>query len=74
MHYRWMHFCRCHAGPRAINQHHAASVYKSLNFGDLEPMGMTIQLANRSVVNDLIFLADFYVLDMEDESRERDLP
>ncbi|RDY13958.1 Retrovirus-related Pol polyprotein from transposon 17.6, partial [Mucuna pruriens] len=57
-----------------------ASVYKSLNFGDLEPTGMMIQLANRSViqplgiledvlvqVNDLIFLADFYVLDMEDE-------
>ncbi|RDY11595.1 hypothetical protein CR513_03729, partial [Mucuna pruriens] len=56
-------------------------VYKSLNFGVLEPMGMTIQIANRSViqplgifedvlvqVNDLIFPADFYVLDMEDET------
>ncbi|RDX87049.1 hypothetical protein CR513_31529, partial [Mucuna pruriens] len=58
-----------------------ASVYKSLNFGDLEPTGMTIQLANRSIVqplgvledvlvqvNELIFPADFYVLDMEDET------
>ncbi|RDX78781.1 hypothetical protein CR513_40888, partial [Mucuna pruriens] len=57
------------------------SIYKSLNFGDLEPIGMTIQLANRSVVqplgvledvlvqvNELIFPADFYVLDMEDET------
>ncbi|RDX62168.1 Retrovirus-related Pol polyprotein, partial [Mucuna pruriens] len=57
------------------------SIYKSLNFGDLEPIGMTIQLANRSVVqplgvlevvlvqvNKLIFPADFYVLDMEDET------
>ncbi|RDX63347.1 hypothetical protein CR513_58236, partial [Mucuna pruriens] len=53
------------------------SIYKSLNFGDLEPTGMAIQLANRSVVqplgilkdvNELIFPADFYVLDMEDET------
>ncbi|RDY07557.1 hypothetical protein CR513_08305, partial [Mucuna pruriens] len=57
-----------------------ASIYRSLNFGDLEPTGMTIQLVNRSIVqplgvledvlvqvNELIFLADFYVLDMEDE-------
>ncbi|RDX95156.1 hypothetical protein CR513_22357, partial [Mucuna pruriens] len=57
------------------------SIYKSLNFGDLEPIGMTIQLANRSVVqplgvledvlvqiNELIFPIDFYVLDMEDET------
>ncbi|RDY07268.1 hypothetical protein CR513_08633, partial [Mucuna pruriens] len=57
------------------------SIYKSLNFGDLEPTGMTIQLANRSVVqplgvledvlvqvNELIFPADFCVLDMEDET------
>ncbi|RDX95669.1 hypothetical protein CR513_21771, partial [Mucuna pruriens] len=52
------------------------SIYKSLNFSDLEPIGMTIQLAERSIVqpldvlvqvNDMIFLADFYVLDMEDE-------
>ncbi|RDY10015.1 hypothetical protein CR513_05521, partial [Mucuna pruriens] len=57
------------------------SIYKSLNFGDLEPTWMTIQLANKSVVqplgvledvlvqvNELIFLADFYVLDMEDKT------
>ncbi|RDX79907.1 hypothetical protein CR513_39608, partial [Mucuna pruriens] len=60
------------------------SIYKSLNFGDLEPTGMTIQLANRSVVqplgvfedvlvqaNELIFPADFYVLDMEDETSRK---
>ncbi|RDX73489.1 hypothetical protein CR513_46901, partial [Mucuna pruriens] len=58
-----------------------ASTYRSLNFGDLEPTGMTIQLANRSIVqplgvledvliqvNELIFPADFYVLNMEDET------
>ncbi|RDX85599.1 hypothetical protein CR513_33191, partial [Mucuna pruriens] len=56
------------------------SVYRSLNFGDLEPTRMVIQLANRSVVqplgvlevlvqvNELIFPTDFYVLDMEDEA------
>ncbi|RDY13800.1 hypothetical protein CR513_01237, partial [Mucuna pruriens] len=57
------------------------SIYKALNFGDLEPTGMTIQLANRSIVqplgvledvlvqvNELIFPADFYVLNMEDET------
>ncbi|RDY06204.1 hypothetical protein CR513_09847, partial [Mucuna pruriens] len=57
-----------------------SSKYKYLNFGNLEPTGMVIQLANRSVVkplgiledvlvqaNELIFLANFYVLDMEDE-------
>ncbi|RDX90470.1 hypothetical protein CR513_27664, partial [Mucuna pruriens] len=57
-----------------------ALVYKFLNFRDLEPTSIVIQLANRSVVqpvgiledvlvqvNKLIFLADFYVLDMEDE-------
>ncbi|RDX78726.1 hypothetical protein CR513_40949, partial [Mucuna pruriens] len=59
----------------------SALVYKSLNFKDLELTGMTIQLANRSVVqplgtlkdvlveiNHLIFPIDFYVLDMEDET------
>ncbi|RDY09177.1 hypothetical protein CR513_06491, partial [Mucuna pruriens] len=58
-----------------------ASIYRSLNFGDLEPIGMTIQLANRSTfqplgvledvlvqVNELIFPANFYVLDMEEET------
>ncbi|RDX87280.1 hypothetical protein CR513_31274, partial [Mucuna pruriens] len=57
------------------------SIYRALNFGDLEPTRMTIQLANRSIVqplgvlkdvlvqvNELIFPADFYVLDMEDET------
>ncbi|RDX66514.1 hypothetical protein CR513_54707, partial [Mucuna pruriens] len=61
-----------------------ASIYKSLNFGDLEPTRMIIQLANKSVVltlgilkdvlvqvNNLIFPADFYVLDMEDEASEK---
>ncbi|RDX90313.1 hypothetical protein CR513_27843, partial [Mucuna pruriens] len=59
----------------------SSSIYKSLNFGDLEPTGIVIQLANRSVVqplgilkdvlvqvNELIFPADFYVLDMENET------
>ncbi|RDX91040.1 hypothetical protein CR513_27035, partial [Mucuna pruriens] len=58
-----------------------ASVYRSLSFGDLEPTGMTIQLVNKSIVqplgvledvlvqmNKLIFPADFYVLDIEDET------
>ncbi|RDX98922.1 hypothetical protein CR513_18094, partial [Mucuna pruriens] len=57
------------------------SIYKSLNFSDLEPTRMTIQLANRSIVqplgvledvqvqvNKLIFPANFYVLDMEDDT------
>ncbi|RDX73159.1 hypothetical protein CR513_47269, partial [Mucuna pruriens] len=37
------------------------SIYKSLNFGDLEPTGMTIQLANRSVVQPLGVLEDVLV-------------
>ncbi|RDX89844.1 hypothetical protein CR513_28365, partial [Mucuna pruriens] len=54
---------------------------KSLNCGDLETIGMTIQFANRSVVqplgvledilvqvDELIFLTDFYVLHIEDET------
>ncbi|RDY13311.1 hypothetical protein CR513_01778, partial [Mucuna pruriens] len=57
------------------------SIYKSLNFGDLEPTRMKLQLVNRSVVqplglledvlvqvNELIFPTNFYVLDMEDET------
>ncbi|RDY09848.1 hypothetical protein CR513_05707, partial [Mucuna pruriens] len=61
------------------------SIYQALNFGDLEPTGMTIQLENRSIVqplgvledvlvqvNELIFLVDFYVLDMEDETSEKE--
>ncbi|RDX89343.1 hypothetical protein CR513_28943, partial [Mucuna pruriens] len=59
-------------------------VYKSLNFGDLEPTGMIIQLVNRSVmqplgvledvlvqVNELIFPIDFYVLDIEDKASRK---
>ncbi|RDX77995.1 hypothetical protein CR513_41791, partial [Mucuna pruriens] len=37
------------------------SIYKSLNFGDQDPTGMTIQLANRSVVQPLGFLEDILV-------------
>ncbi|RDY04936.1 hypothetical protein CR513_11281, partial [Mucuna pruriens] len=57
------------------------STYKSLNFSDLEFTRMTIQLTNKSIVqplgvlkdilvqvNELIFPANFYVLDMEDET------
>lgn len=57
------------------------SVYKSLKLGDLNSTGVVIQLANRSTtrptgvledvlvqVNELIFPADFYILDMEDET------
>ncbi|RDY11994.1 hypothetical protein CR513_03286, partial [Mucuna pruriens] len=47
------------------------SIYKSLNFSDLEPIRMTIQLANKIVlvqVNELIFPANFYVLDIKDET------
>ncbi|RDX81098.1 hypothetical protein CR513_38265, partial [Mucuna pruriens] len=57
------------------------SIYKALNCGNLEPTGIIIQLANRSVVqplgvledvlvqvDELIFPVDFYVLDMEDET------
>ncbi|RDY02040.1 hypothetical protein CR513_14559, partial [Mucuna pruriens] len=51
------------------------SIHKFLNFGDLEPIGMTIQLDNRSImqplVNELIFLANFYVLDMADETSRK---
>ncbi|RDX71505.1 hypothetical protein CR513_49133, partial [Mucuna pruriens] len=61
-----------------------SSIYKSLYFGDLEPMGMIIHLANRSVVqplgiledvlvqvDELIFPVDFYVLDMEDDTSRK---
>ncbi|RDX83929.1 hypothetical protein CR513_35105, partial [Mucuna pruriens] len=37
------------------------SIYKSLNFGDLEPTRMTIQLENRSVVHPLGILEDVLV-------------
>ncbi|XP_022635852.1 uncharacterized protein LOC106758260 [Vigna radiata var. radiata] len=55
------------------------SIYKSLSLGPLQPTGVVIQLANRSVthptgyiedvlvrVGELIFPVDFYVLEMED--------
>ncbi|RDY05404.1 hypothetical protein CR513_10772, partial [Mucuna pruriens] len=58
-----------------------ASIYRALNFCDLEPTRMTIQLANRNIVQPLgvledvhvqvnkqIFPANFYVLDMEDKT------
>ncbi|RDX70692.1 hypothetical protein CR513_50038, partial [Mucuna pruriens] len=61
-----------------------ASIYRSLNFGDLEPTRMIIQFANRSIVqplgvlvdvlvqvNELIFPADFYVLDVEEKTSEK---
>jgi len=55
------------------------SIFKSLSIGLLQPTSVVIQLANRSVahpagliddvlvhVGELIFLADFYILDMEE--------
>ena len=54
------------------------SIYRSLHVGDLKPAGVVIHLANRSVViqlgvienvlvrvKDLIFPADFNILDIE---------
>jgi len=54
------------------------SLFKSLSLGPLQPTGMVIQLANRSVshpiclvedvlilVGELIFLVVFYILDMK---------
>ncbi|RDX82170.1 hypothetical protein CR513_37072, partial [Mucuna pruriens] len=38
-----------------------SSMYKSLNFGDLEPTGVIIQLANRSIVHPLGILEDVLV-------------
>ncbi|XP_071916239.1 uncharacterized protein [Coffea arabica] len=56
------------------------TIYASLNLGPLKGMGIIIQLADRTnaypeglvedvlvQVNELVFLADFYVLDMGDE-------
>ena len=56
------------------------SIYSSLNAGPLKETGVVIQLADRSIVypegvledvlvqvNGLIFPADFFVLDMEDD-------
>ncbi|XP_017635813.1 uncharacterized protein LOC108477839 [Gossypium arboreum] len=57
------------------------SIYKLLNTGPLKETGVIIQLADRSVVhpegvledilvkvNELIFSADFYIIDMEDDN------
>ncbi|CAN6566362.1 unnamed protein product [Malus baccata var. baccata] len=63
------------------------SVYASMNLGELKNDGVIIELADRSnvypkgvledvlvQVNQLIFPADFYVLDMEDSDRSPTLP
>ena len=55
--------------------------YKSLKLGDLRPTKVVIRIANRSTVqplgvledlvvkvNGFVFLEDFYILDMEDDS------
>jgi hypothetical protein len=60
------------------------SIYDSLSLGPLQPTGLLIQLANRSIthpkgvvenvlvkVNDLIFPAYFYILDMQGNSYSR---
>ncbi|KAM2294994.1 hypothetical protein ACFX1S_034844 [Malus domestica] len=62
------------------------SIYASMNLGELKNDGVIIQLADRSnaypkgvlenvlvQVNHLIFLADFYVLEMEDSSHSSPL-
>ncbi|CAL8087849.1 unnamed protein product [Prunus armeniaca] len=63
------------------------SIYASMNLGELKNDGVIIQLADRSnaypkgvledvlvQVNHLIFLADFYVLEMEDSAHSTPLP
>ena len=63
------------------------SIYASMNLGKLKNDGVIIQLADRSnaypkgvledvlvQVNNLIFLTDFYVLDMEDSTHSTPLP
>ncbi|CAM8972692.1 unnamed protein product [Rhodiola kirilowii] len=63
------------------------SLYLSLRIGPLKPVGLTIQLADRSCtqplgviedvlvqVENLIFPADFYVLKMEDEGAQDQPP
>ena len=60
------------------------SVYNSLKAGELKETGVVIQLADRSVVypkgvledvlvqvDNLVFPADFYILDMEDNDSEK---
>lgn len=63
------------------------SIFNSLALGPLQSTGVTIQLANRSNarpaglvedvlvrVNELIFPADFYILDMEGENKSNRAP
>ncbi|XP_057444357.1 uncharacterized protein LOC130736557 [Lotus japonicus] len=63
------------------------SIFKSLSLGPLKPTGVVIQLANRSTthpagwvedvlvrVGELVFPADFYVLEMEKGSSRNTVP
>ncbi|RDX72753.1 hypothetical protein CR513_47711, partial [Mucuna pruriens] len=57
----------------------STSIYKSLNFGNLEPTGMIIVVQPLGIledvlvqVNELIFPTDFYMLDMEDETSRKE--
>ncbi|XP_057451945.1 uncharacterized protein LOC130743734 [Lotus japonicus] len=63
------------------------SIFKSLSLGPLKPTGVVIQLANRSTehpvgwvedvlvrVGELVFPADFYVLEMEKRSSRNTVP
>ncbi|KAH9782757.1 hypothetical protein KPL71_009045 [Citrus sinensis] len=63
------------------------SIYSSLNVGPLKETGVIIQLVDRSnaypdgvledvlvQVNELVFPADFYVLDMEDDNSSNSVP
>ncbi|XP_052171559.1 uncharacterized protein LOC127787541 [Diospyros lotus] len=63
------------------------SIYSSLNIGPLKETGVTIQLADRSnvypegvledvlvQVNELVFLVDFYVLNMEEDDSSNIAP
>ena len=63
------------------------SIYSSLNLEPLEETGVIIQLADRLNIyprgmvedvlvqdNELVFLADFYILDMEDEASHNPTP
>ncbi|KAI3706942.1 hypothetical protein L6452_25039 [Arctium lappa] len=60
------------------------AIYSSLDVGPLKPTGVVIQLADRSTVypkgvledvlvqvNELVFPADFYVIDMEDNNTSK---
>ncbi|XP_026378815.1 uncharacterized protein LOC113273285 [Papaver somniferum] len=64
-----------------------SSIYDSLNLGPLKETGVVLELANRSnvypngivenvlvQVNELVFPADFYVLDMNDENSPKYTP